>query len=149
MPATNVDPCIKVNVAVVIVEASIVSLKVAAIFLLKPTPVALFAGSVNVTVGGMMTAAAPVASAAHPSVPGLASVVLVPSVAAPAVFVVPIACPRASAVALVNSAAVAPVSAVDPPSSGPVSCPAGSVDSAAVVVAVSLALRASSLRSHD
>ena len=95
--------------------------------------------------------AAPVASAAHPSEPDLASLVLVsvdPVTAVAAVFAVPIACPQAFGAGYANLAVVA-VSAVGRPSSGLVSYLADSVDSAAVVVAVSSVLRASSSRSHD
>src|SRR5512135_2606584 len=46
-------------VVVLIVEGSIASLKVAAIFLLIATPVAAFAGSVELTVGGVVSAGMP------------------------------------------------------------------------------------------
>ena len=59
-PDTNVVPCSTLIVVVVMVEASMATLKVAAIFWLKGTPVAALAGSVELTVGGVMTAAAPV-----------------------------------------------------------------------------------------
>jgi hypothetical protein len=45
---------------VVIVEESIASLKVAAIFWLTGTPVAAFAGFVKITVGGVVSGVAPV-----------------------------------------------------------------------------------------
>jgi hypothetical protein len=49
------DPFITVNDAVVIVKESIGSLKVAAIFWLKGTPVALFMGFVELTDGVVIT----------------------------------------------------------------------------------------------
>ena len=51
---------VTVTFAAVIVSGSIASLKVAAIFLFSATPVALFAGSVEVTVGAVVSAVAPV-----------------------------------------------------------------------------------------
>ena len=60
-PETGVVPCFKVKVAVVIVNGSIASLKVAAIPWLIGTPVAAFAGSVELTVGAVMSGVAPVA----------------------------------------------------------------------------------------
>ena len=60
MPAIGVAPWFKVKVTFVIVSGSITSLKVAAAFLLRATPVAPFAGSVKVTVGAVVSAAAPV-----------------------------------------------------------------------------------------
>jgi len=59
-PGTGVEPCIKMNVAVVIVVASIVLLKVAVIFWLKGTLVSALAGSVEVTTGGVITTSDPV-----------------------------------------------------------------------------------------
>ena len=54
MPETAVFPTFKVNVSVVIVEESIGSLKVAAIFLLIRTPVAPSSGCVELTVGALV-----------------------------------------------------------------------------------------------
>jgi hypothetical protein len=48
-PATGVVPCVKVKVAVVIVEEFIASLKNARIALLMATPVAALAGVVKLT----------------------------------------------------------------------------------------------------
>jgi hypothetical protein len=55
VPETNDVPCIKVILAVVIVVESIASLKVMEIFWLKGTPVALFSGLVELTVGVVTT----------------------------------------------------------------------------------------------
>src|ERR1043166_2654567 len=60
VPATGVVPCFKVNVRVVVVNGSIASLKVAAIFWLTATPVAALAGTVKLTMGAVVSAAAPV-----------------------------------------------------------------------------------------
>ena len=59
-PGTEVVPNNKLNVDVVIVEASISTLNVAAIFWLIGTPVAALTGSVYVTEGGVIATAAPV-----------------------------------------------------------------------------------------
>ena len=60
MPATGVAPCFKAKVNVVIVSGSIALLKMAATFLLRATPVAPFAGSVEVTVGAVVSSTAAV-----------------------------------------------------------------------------------------
>ena len=60
MPDTGVAPCCRMNVAVVIVNGSIVLLNVADGFLLIATPVTPFAGSVEMTVGRVVSPAAPV-----------------------------------------------------------------------------------------
>jgi hypothetical protein len=51
VPGTAVVPCFKVNVVVLIVEESIVSLKEAAMFPLVAKPVAPLAGTMELTVG--------------------------------------------------------------------------------------------------
>src|SRR5450759_402354 len=51
-PGTAVDPCFKVNVVALIVEVVIATLKIAEMLLLTAVPVALFTGTVEVTVGG-------------------------------------------------------------------------------------------------
>ena len=55
VPETTVVPCRNVKVVVLIVDRLIVSLKVAAIFLLRATPLALLIGSVEITVGGVIS----------------------------------------------------------------------------------------------
>jgi hypothetical protein len=50
VPATEVTPCVKVKVVVVRVNGFIGSLKVAVTLLFRTTPVALSAGSVEITV---------------------------------------------------------------------------------------------------
>src|SRR5947207_11707248 len=60
VPATAVVPCFKVKVTWVIVNGSITSLKVAAIFWLMATPVAALAGTVELTVGAVVSGVAPV-----------------------------------------------------------------------------------------
>jgi hypothetical protein len=55
VPDTNNVPCIKVKEQVVMVEGSIASLKVAVIFWLKGTLVALFTGFVELTAGVEVT----------------------------------------------------------------------------------------------
>ena len=50
-PATSVEPCFMVNVAVVRVSGSMGILKVAETILFRNTPVALFAGLVEITMG--------------------------------------------------------------------------------------------------
>ena len=60
MPETGVDPCFNVKVRLVIVNGSIASLKVAVIFVLIATPVAALAGTVRLTVGAVVSGAAPV-----------------------------------------------------------------------------------------
>jgi hypothetical protein len=57
---TGVAPCVKANVVVVQVAGSIASLKVAVTFLLTTTPVAVLAGSVELTVGAVVSVAVPV-----------------------------------------------------------------------------------------
>jgi hypothetical protein len=57
---TAVVPCFNVKLAWVIVEGSIASLKVAVMFLLTTTPVAVSAGSVELTVGGVVSPVVPV-----------------------------------------------------------------------------------------
>jgi hypothetical protein len=59
-PETGVAPCVKVKLVAVIVAGSIASPKVAVMFLLMTTPVAVSAGSVEVTVGAVASAVAPV-----------------------------------------------------------------------------------------
>src|SRR5450759_5776190 len=51
-PGTAVDPCFKVKVVALIVEVVIATLKIAEMLLLTAVPVALFIGTVEVTVGG-------------------------------------------------------------------------------------------------
>jgi len=60
VPETGVAPCVKVKVAAVIVAGSIASLKVAAMFPLTTTLVAVLAGSVELTVGAVVSAVVPV-----------------------------------------------------------------------------------------
>ena len=60
MPATGVVPCFKVKVLVLIVDASIASLNVLAICPLRPTPLAVLAGTVALTVGAVVSGATPV-----------------------------------------------------------------------------------------
>ena len=60
MPETAVVPCFKVKVTVVIVKGSIASLKVAVTALLMVTPVAALAGTVELTVGAVVSGVAPV-----------------------------------------------------------------------------------------
>ena len=60
VPATAVLPCSEVKVTVVIVNGSIASLNVAAIFWLMATPVAPLAGTVKLTVGVVVLEVAPV-----------------------------------------------------------------------------------------
>ena len=60
VPETGVAPCRKVKVAVVTVRGSSASLKVAATLLLMATPMAALAGFVEVTVGAVVSAVAPV-----------------------------------------------------------------------------------------
>jgi hypothetical protein len=55
VPETAVAPCFKVNVVVVIVKGSITSLKVAEIFVLVKTPVAALAGTVELTMGAVVS----------------------------------------------------------------------------------------------
>src|ERR1043165_1055602 len=55
MPATGVIPCFKVKVSVVIDKGSIASLKVVAIFWLMATPLAALAGTVELTVGAVVS----------------------------------------------------------------------------------------------
>src|SRR5450759_2777014 len=50
-PGTAVDPCFKVNVVALIVDVVIATLKIAEMLLLTAMPVALFIGTVEVTVG--------------------------------------------------------------------------------------------------
>jgi hypothetical protein len=59
-PETGVAPCFKVKLVAVIVAGSIASLKVAVRFLLTTTPVAVSTGSVELTVGAVVSVAAPV-----------------------------------------------------------------------------------------
>src|SRR5205823_9837825 len=56
-------PCFKVKVALVIVEGSIASLKMTAIFPLMATPVAALAGTVALTVGAVVSGVEPVVAA--------------------------------------------------------------------------------------
>src|SRR5438445_83319 len=58
--ATGVVPSIRAKLVVMVVNGSIASLKTAAIFLLTATAAAAFAGSVKLTVGAVMSGAAPV-----------------------------------------------------------------------------------------
>src|SRR5438094_8226653 len=60
VPATEVVPCFKVRRALVLVNGSIASLKVAAIFRLVATAVAALAGTVKLTVGAVVSGVAPV-----------------------------------------------------------------------------------------
>ena len=60
VPDTGVVPRFKVKVVVVIIDGSITSLKVAVMILFRATSVAAFAGSVEITVGGVTSAEAPV-----------------------------------------------------------------------------------------
>src|SRR3972149_636158 len=60
MPDTGVVPCFKVKVSVVIVKASINSLKPTVGFLLMGTPVSPFTGTVELTVGAVVSAVEPV-----------------------------------------------------------------------------------------
>ena len=60
VPGSAVVPCIKVNVVVVTVNGFIGSLKVAEILPSIATPVAAVVGNVEMTVGGVLSAAAPV-----------------------------------------------------------------------------------------
>jgi hypothetical protein len=60
VPETGVAPCVKEKVAAVIVAGSIASLKVAVMFPLTSTLVAVSAGSVELTVGAVVSAVAPV-----------------------------------------------------------------------------------------
>jgi len=53
VPATAVPPCVKVNVAALIVAEFIATVKVVVIAVLTGTPVALFRGAVKVTVGAV------------------------------------------------------------------------------------------------
>ena len=55
VPLTMLPLLLRVNVLVVMVEESMSSLNVALIALLTPTPVALPAGLVELTVGGMVS----------------------------------------------------------------------------------------------
>ncbi len=59
-PEMGVEPCFRVNEAVVIVSGSIASLNVAVIALLIATLVAASMGTVRVTVGAEVSEAAPV-----------------------------------------------------------------------------------------
>jgi hypothetical protein len=56
VPVTEVLPACKVKVVVLMVEGFIASLKVALIELFTATPVWLFAGFVEATVGGVVSA---------------------------------------------------------------------------------------------
>ena len=60
VPSTGKPPAVTVKVAVLIVAGSIAVLKVALMAALRHTPVALFAGFVETTVGGTMRGAAAV-----------------------------------------------------------------------------------------
>lgn len=60
VPGMAVEPCFKVKVDVVIVDASISSLKVTVTIELTATSVALFAGLVELTVGGVVSGTVPV-----------------------------------------------------------------------------------------
>ena len=60
MPETGVVPCIKVKVAVVSVKGFIAFVKVAVIALLMTTPVALTIGMTELTIGAVVSGAAPV-----------------------------------------------------------------------------------------
>ena len=60
VPKTDVEPCLRVSVVAFSVDWFIASLKVTAMFLLRATPIALLAGSVEATVGGVISGAAPV-----------------------------------------------------------------------------------------
>ena len=60
MPATGVVPCIRVKVVVLIVEASIASLKVAVIVSLSATFVSALAGPVAARMGAVVSGAMPV-----------------------------------------------------------------------------------------
>jgi hypothetical protein len=59
-PDTGVTPCFKVKLDAVIVAGSIASLKVAVMFLLTTEPAAVSAGSVELTVGAVVSIVAPV-----------------------------------------------------------------------------------------
>ena len=54
-PETGVLPCFKVKVTLVSVKGAIASLKMAVIALLMDTSMAVFAGLVELTVGGVMS----------------------------------------------------------------------------------------------
>src|ERR1041385_7740989 len=86
-PATGVVPCFRVKLVVLIVEGSIVSLKVAAIFLLIATPVAAFAGSVELTVGRVVSAGIPNPTVLASNVTAPFRAKALPSTAAPVVTV--------------------------------------------------------------
>ena len=60
MPETAVAPCLRVNVAVLMVSGLIASLNVAASALLSDTLVAPLPGTVELTVGGVVFGAEPV-----------------------------------------------------------------------------------------
>ncbi len=60
MPEMGVVPCINIKVAVVTVKGSIVSLKTAATALLTAIEVAPLTGMVELTVGAVVSGAAPV-----------------------------------------------------------------------------------------
>ena len=60
VPNIDVAPVCSRNVVAFYFDVSIGSLKVAAIFLLRATPAALLMGSVEITVGGVTSADAPV-----------------------------------------------------------------------------------------
>jgi hypothetical protein len=55
VPLTLPPPLLRVNVLVVIMDESMSSLNVALMALLTPTPVALLAGLVELTVGGVVS----------------------------------------------------------------------------------------------
>ncbi len=59
-PETGLEPWVTVNVVEVIVAGSMASLKVALLFRLMPTPMATSIGSVETTVGAMVSATVPV-----------------------------------------------------------------------------------------
>ena len=89
MPGTAVAPCFKVNVVVVIVEGSIASLNVAPTLMLIGTPVALLAGMVALTLGGVVSRTAAVAKVQVKLLPSGISVVSVAPVVTVAVHVAP------------------------------------------------------------
>jgi hypothetical protein len=59
-PGTAVAPCVRVKVVGVIVAGSSASLKVAVVFLLTTTSMAVSAGSVELTVGAVASGVVPV-----------------------------------------------------------------------------------------
>src|SRR5580765_5404997 len=60
LPGTSVVPCLRVKVVVLMVEGSIASLKVPAIWLPMATPVARLAGTAALTVGAVVSDMTPV-----------------------------------------------------------------------------------------